>query len=309
MYPIMRAKNRKSDLEQREFILNSGERLEYLCFPKLARISGLEHAFSTRLGGVSEGEFASMNFSFTRGDNNSHVLENYARMGQLFSLKPEDFVATDQTHTTNIMVVTKDDAGKGITKPRDYSDIDGLITAEKELVLSCFTADCVPIYFVDPVKQVIGVAHSGWRGTVAFMGARMVERMQGEFGCRPENIEVAIGPSICQECYEISEEVANQFRENAWTIDKTEKYSREAFEEGLHPNGNLLEEGKKAGKYQLDLWLANVIVLRSAGIPIKNISVTNICTNCNPDYLFSHRASGGKRGNLGAFMVWKESKD
>lgn len=305
MYPVIRAKNRTETLVQKEKCLTCGDRIEYLTFPKLSAIEGIEHLFTTRLGGVSCGEYATLNFSIVRGDKPEAVLENYGRIGEVMGAKPMDFVTTDQTHTTNIRVVTMEDAGKGVICPRDYSDIDGLITAEKGIVLSCFTADCVPVYFVDPVKQVIGVAHSGWRGTVDGMGARMVERMEQEFGCEPANIIVAIGPSICQECYEISEEVAVQFRQGFWAAENIEEYCREAHEAGLHPTGQLLLSGKEVGKYQLDLWLANVVVLRSAGVLLENIEVTDICTNCNPDYLFSHRASGGKRGNLAAFLVMK----
>lgn len=305
MYPVIRAKNRKETLVQKSMKLACGDRIEYLTFPKLSAIEGIEHLFTTRLGGVSCGEYATLNFSIVRGDKPEAVLENYGRIGEVMGAEPMDFVTTDQTHTINIRVVTMKDAGKGVTCSRDYTDIDGLITAEKDLVLSCFTADCVPVYFVDPVKQVIGVAHSGWRGTVAGMGARMVERMVQEFGCEPANIITAIGPSICQECYEISEEVAVQFRQGFWDGENIEEYCREAHEAGLHPTGQLLLSGKEVGKYQLDLWLANVVVLRSAGVLLENIEVTDICTNCNPDYLFSHRASGGKRGNLAAFLVMK----
>ena len=305
MYPVIRAKNRTETLVQKSKALACGDIVEYLTFPKLSAIEGIEHLFTTRLGGVSCGEFATLNFSFIRGDKPEAVLENYGRVGEVLGVEKESFVTTDQTHTTNIRVVTRADAGKGVTCERDYTDIDGLITAEKELVLSCFTADCVPVYFVDPVKQVIGVAHSGWRGTVAGIGARMVERMAQDFGCEPITIVTAIGPSICQDCYEISEEVSVQFRQGFWDAENIEAYCREAYKAGLHPTGKLLLPGKEAGKYQLDLWLANVVVLRSAGVLLENIEVTDICTNCNPDYLFSHRASGGKRGNLGAFLVMK----
>lgn len=305
MYQVIRAKNRTETLVQKSKRLACGDRIEFLSFPKLSALEGIEHLFTTRLGGVSCGEYATLNFSVIRGDKPEAVLENYARIGEVLGVEKSAFVTTDQTHTINIRVVTKVDAGKGVTCPRDYTDIDGLITAEKGLVLSCFTADCVPLYFVDPVKQVIGVAHSGWRGTVSGMGARMVERMSQEFGCEPANIIAAIGPSICQDCYEISEEVAVQFMQGVWEPSRIERYCQEAYEAGMHPTGKLLLPGKAEGKYQLDLWLANVVVLRSAGISLEQIDVTDICTNCNPDYLFSHRASGGKRGNLGAFLVRK----
>ena len=305
MYPVIRVKNRERELEQREYKLDCSEIVEYLQFPKLAEIEGIEHAFTTRVGGVSVGDCATLNFSFSRGDNPASVLENYRRMGEVFDVETNAFVATDQTHTTNIRVVTKADAGKGVTIPKDYTDIDGLITKEKGLVLSCFFADCVPLYFVDSVKQVIGMAHSGWRGTVAGMGACMVKRMQEEFGCEAKDIQTAIGPSICQGCYEISEEVAVQFQKGFWEESHVRAFCREACKAGLHPTGELLLPGKAEGKYQLDLWLANYVVLRSAGILPEHISMTDICTNCNPDYLFSHRATGGKRGNLAAFLMLK----
>ncbi len=305
MYPIIRAKYRKEVLEGKEFGLSNGETLEYLSYPSLEEIEGVKHLFTTRVGGVSVGEFATLNFSFTRGDKKEHVLENYRRIGEVFGVEPTKFVATDQTHTTNIRVVTKQDAGKGVVIPRDYTDIDGLITKEKGLVLSCFFADCVPLYFVDPVKQVIGLAHSGWAGTVKQMGACMVERMQEAFGCNPSDLQTAIGPSICQSCYEISEEVAMRFQEGFWKEEHIKSYCREAKEIGLHPTGELLIAGGQAGKYLLDLWLANYVVLRSAGIVLENIAMTDICTKCNPAYLFSHRATGGKRGNLAAFLMLK----
>lgn len=306
MYPVIRKKNGRETLQQKNRVLQCREQVEYLTFPALEEVDGLAHLFTTRLGGVSQGDCSTLNFSFTRGDNPAHVLENYRRIGEVLGAEKEDFVATDQTHTTNIRVVTRSDAGKGVVKERDYKDVDGLITGEKGLVLSCFTADCVPIYLVDPVKEVIGVAHSGWRGTVAGMGERMVERMKEAFGCNPLDLIVAIGPSICQDCYEISEEVAVQFKQGYWSTESVKEHCREAFEKGVHPTGRLLVPGIGEGKYQLDLWLANLVVLRTAGIPMESISVTDICTNCNPEYLFSHRASGGKRGNLGAFIMWKK---
>ncbi len=305
MYFIKRAENRETVLQQRQKQLSCGEELEYLTFPNLSDITCIEHLFTTRSGGVSQGEYATLNFSFTRGDEEAHVLENYRRIGEIFGKDIEQFVATDQTHTTNIRVATKADAGKGVSTPRDYTDIDGLITKEKGLILSCFFADCVPLYFVDPLKEVIGLAHSGWRGTVAGMGACMVKRMQEEFGCESGDIQTAIGPSICQNCYEVSEEVAEQFQADFWKEEFVHVFCKEACLSGLHPTGEMLVAGKAEGKYQLDLWLANYVVLRSAGILPEHISVTDICTNCNPDYLFSHRATGGKRGNLAAFLMLK----
>lgn len=255
----------------------------YLTFPAFSRIEGIKHLFTTRLGGVSEGIFSTMNFSFTRGDKKESVEENFRRIAAVLGCRAEDIVCADQTHTTNIRYVTKADAGKGVVTEKDYSDIDGLITKEPGIALATFYADCVPLYFADPVKRVIGLAHSGWRGTVGRIGEKMLTKMITDFGCEKQDILVAIGPSICKDCYEVSEDVAEQFKK---------EFGRE-----------VLEDGKESGKFQLDLWRANELVFLQAGLVREQITVTDICTCCNDSVLFSHRASRGKRGNLGAFLM------
>ncbi len=281
----MKQKNNQQILEYREHIVEQGISVPLLHFKLLEKIEGVKHCFTTRDGGVSENELSTMNFSFTRGDKTEAVLENYRRMALFFGVEIEQFIATDQTHTTNVKRVTKADAGKGIVCSRDYKDVDGLITNEPELVLSTFYADCVPLYFVDPVNKAIGLSHSGWRGTVGKIGQITIEAMQREFGSRPRDLYCAIGPSICQDCYEVSRDVA------------------EAFMEAFcgHEDEILYQKSKE--KFQLDLWKANEIVLLEAGILPEHLAVTNICTCCNPDELFSHRASKGKRGNLAAFLM------
>lgn len=257
--------------------------IEYLTFPMLSDIDMIKHLFTTRIGGVSKGDCASMNLSFSRGDDRENVLENYRRICRILDSRPEDVVASAQTHTTNIMHVTDADKGKGVVYEAGYNDIDGLITNEPGVTLACFFADCVPLYFVDPVKRVIGLAHSGWRGTAERMGECMVRRMREAFGCRPEDLIAAIGPSICRDCYEVSEDVAAVFMDR-------------------FAGGEIVLPGREKGKYQLDLWLANKLILVEAGIQESHISVTDICTCHNPEYLFSHRASHGRRGNLAAFL-------
>ena len=147
----------------------------------------------------------------------------------------------------------------------------------------------MPLYFVDPVHHAIGLSHSGWRGTVGKIGKVTVEKMHQEFGSDPAELLTAIGPSICQDCYEVGEEVIAEFAA--------------AFREEHHP---ALFYKKENGKYQLDLWEANRIVLREAGVPETGISVTDICTHCNPELLFSLRTSADRRGNLCAFLCLKE---
>ena len=255
-----------------------------LHFNKLDETGLVKHCFTTREGGVSKDIYSTMNLSFTRGDDEKSVMENYRRIAAVMKEDITAFVCSDQTHTTNVIRVGKAERGIVITKEKPYTDVDGLVTNESGVVLSTFYADCVPLFFVDTKNKAIGLSHSGWRGTVGRMGHKTLVKMKEEYGTNPEDVVAAIGPSICQSCYEVSEDVAYKF------IEEFEGFEKEI----------LIDKGN--GKYQLDLWKANEIVLLQSGILNENLAVTNICTCCNSKLLFSHRASAGKRGNLGAFM-------
>ena len=261
--------------------------LLYFTFDGLEKTGIVKQCFSTRLGGVSKAHLGTMNLSYTRGDEKECVDENYHRIAQVLACEVGDIVCSDQTHTTNVRKVTVKDKGKGVIKKRDYSDVDGLITNEPGIVLATFFADCVPLYIVDPVHKAIGLSHSGWRGTVNKMGAVTLKEMEKEYGTKPEDVYVAIGPSICQDCYEVSQDVAQAFTE-AFPSQKDNKQ---------------LLYRKNEEKFQLNLWYANYSVFREAGVLEEHIEVTDICTCCNPNILFSHRASNGMRGNLGAFLT------
>lgn len=261
----------------------------YLTFPLLEPFSWITHGFSTRLGGVSQGEIGSMNLSFGREPGRENVEENHRRMAAAIGYAPENMVFSRQTHTTNIMNVTEKDRGLGFTRDRDYNDIDGLITNVPGVVLVTFYADCVPLLLVDPVHHAIGSAHSGWRGTVNNMGKAVVEAMTKAFGTKPEDVVAAIGPSICQDCYEVSGDVIGAFQK--------------AYDPGLWPS---LFYEKENGKYQLNLQQACFENFLSSGLLPEHISLPDLCTCCNPQLLYSHRASGGKRGNLAAFLTIRE---
>lgn len=260
----------------------------YLAFPVLEALPLVSHSFSTRLGGVSEGIYSTMNFTFTRGDNHSHVMENYRRMARVLGVDAEKMVLSYQTHTTNVRIVTEADEGKGIVRERDYRDVDGMVTNVPGITLVTFYADCVPLYLVDPVHRAIGLSHSGWRGTVNRMGQKTLEAMEKEYGTKPSDVICCIGPSICQDCFEVGEEVAEAFQ-----AAFSERYHRELFYR------------KENGKYQLDLWRANQIIFAEAGVREEHIHTTDICTHCNSELLFSHRTVGDKRGNLAAFLCLK----
>ena len=281
----LKYKNEEPILEE------AGTVTPFLEFPLFKNTGIVRHGFSTRLGGVSKGYYSSMNLSFERGDDPEAVRENFRRMGAAIGVSCEDMVLSKQTHTTNVRIVTEEDRGKGILKERDYTDVDGLITDVPGLVLATFYADCVPLYFVDPIRKAVGLSHSGWRGTVHKIGKITVQAMADQYGSRPEDIVAIIGPSICQDCYEVSEDVILEFQ----------KYYREDCQSELYYR-------KENGKYQLNLWRANEIVMEEAGILPENIHTTQWCTCCNPELLYSHRASKGKRGNLAAFLGLKRSE-
>lgn len=268
-----------------KMVVNHKKDLVYLSWPQLDMLHFVRHCFSTRLGGVSEGMFSSMNLSFTRGDKETAVRENFERLAAAVGFSTEDIVCSDQTHTTNIRVVTAEDRGKGILRDRDYTDVDGMITNVPGIVLATFYADCVPIYLADPVSRSIGLLHSGWKGTVHNIIKNGIRAMKKTYGAKPANILAGIGPSICGSCYEIGEDVAAKFRK---------AYPASQCRQMLFDDRN--------GKYHLDLWKACRFNLAASGVQPDHIFEANLCTCCNPQFLFSHRASGGKRGNLGAFL-------
>lgn len=263
-----------------------GDGIPYISFNALEQTGMVVNAFSTRQGGVSVGCLESMNLGFNRGDLDENVLKNHKIFAKAVGFPYENIVTTNQTHTTNVRVVTKEDCGKGITKDRDYSDVDGLITNVPGIVLTTYYADCVPLYILDPVTKAIGLSHSGWKGTVNRIGENTLKLMNENYGTNPKDVICCIGPSICQDCYEISEDVANEFINEFGKNNKI-----------LYNKGN--------GKYRLNLWESVKQVFLDAGVEYDNIYTTDICTCCNKDELFSHRGHHGKRGNLAAFLMLK----
>lgn len=254
-------------------------------FPKI------NAAFSTRFGGVSKKEeLSELNLGFDRGEPEENVVENYKKVCRSMGENPEKLVLSDQIHHVEILPVgEKDTVGKVIKKT--LKGIDGLITRE-DVILATSYADCVPLLFADPVKEVIAASHSGWRGTVGKIGAKTAGLFVEKYGSRKEDIIVVIGPSICQNCYEVSEDVILEFQKN---------YTKEQMKE-------IAEESTvRKGKYQLDLWAANYLQLKEAGLLPEHIHVSGICTCMHSKLLFSHRASHGKRGNLNAFIALHHS--
>lgn len=269
-------------MKSRTVNINAVGDLLYITFPKLEQCGAVRHAFSTRLGGVSGGQFSSMNLSFKNGDDNEVVRENYRRLCAAVGIDTSHLVLSAQTHTNNVLAVTSADCGTGYDRP-SFKDVDGLITAEREVALVTQYADCTPLLFCDPVMRVIATSHAGWRGTAKEIGAVTVEKMVSEFGCRRENIVAAIGPCIGQCCYEVDEAVYDEFKRLS-----------------IELSGVFVSV--QDGHYMLDLCEANRRILLKSGIRQENIDVADICTCCNSAELHSHRATLGKRGNLAAVI-------
>lgn len=259
--------------------------------PLFQREIGLQHGFSTRKGGVSKEHLASLNLSFSVEDAKENVLENFRRIGERFGKTPEDFVLSKQSHETKVLKVGTKDRGKGITKDRDYEGIDALITDEKGIILSCFSADCVPILFYDPIHKAVGACHSGWRGTKGKILQNVVEEMRKHFSSNPADILIAIGPSISKEQYIVSEDLGLSFLEDYPDLG----------EDAASPIQRISKD-----KFQLDLWDLNRRIALDSGIREEHISISGYCTMENPELFFSHRYSQGKRGLQGAFICLQD---
>jgi YfiH family protein len=272
-------------MNSKVFNVNVNRKVSYITIPAFEKTGVVNHCFSTRLGGVSEGIFESMNLGFNRGDLDENVKNNFQILCSNIGIEYRDLVFSDQVHEDIVIGVTNKDKGKGIFRASDIKGVDGIITNESKVPLVTFYADCVPLYFLDPVMKVIALSHAGWRGTVKKIGAITVKKMVDEYNCNKEDILVAIAPSIGPCCFEVEEDVTTHFK-NIFGKKDLEHIIKKA-------------EGKK---YMIDLWIANKLILLDAGINERNITVTDICTKCNKDTFFSHRGSNGKRGNLAAIM-------
>ncbi len=246
--------------------------LEYLTADAL---EGAIHCFSTRYGGVSEGQFATLNLGTSRGDKFENVVENYRILGDAVGFRPEEVVHTWQEHTDIILRAGKADCGKGLFC--NQPDVcDGLITDEPGVALVCFAADCTPVLFYDPVQRVVAAVHAGWRGTANGIVRKAVEKMTAEFGSKSEDIRAAIGPSISQCCFETDEDVPQAMLQ--------------AF--GSEASAYIEKRGEK---YFVDNKGLNKLWLTRAGV--TRIDVSPDCTMCQPDRFWSHRYTKGSRGS------------
>lgn len=242
---------------------------------------------TTREGGVSTGIFASMNLSSTRGDDPKNVAENARRLAQALGVDRKNLVFPSQTHTTNIRTVDAQSLHAYQHGEEVFADVDGLATTMTGIVLLTTYADCVPLYFFDPIAGVVACAHAGRVGTFDNMAQAMLNYLSHHFGTHPSDVRAGTGPCISMPHYEVEWELAKA------CIDR-------------YPNLDLLEKGavKKTGETHglLDLRAINGLQLLAGGVKRENLYQASQCTYEMDDVFFSHRKSQGKRGNMAGFI-------
>lgn len=254
--------------------------IPYLTIPEW-QVKGIEIGFSTRVGGVSQIPYDTLNLGLHVGDNPLAVLENRKRWLDQWGISWLDSVVGEQVHGTNVLWVNKDNGGQGIRELESaVPAVDGLVT-QTDLGLMQFFADCVPLFFYHPELKAVGIAHSGWKGTAQKIGQKLIESFE-ERGGRADRVWAAIGPSIGPCCYQVDERVAEQFRA---------QFSETPF---------LLSQGKD--RYLLDLWEANRRLLIEKGVRPENIATAAVCTADNPQWFYSHRRDGALTGRMAGWI-------
>ena len=248
----------------------------------IAGAGGAVHAFSTRLGGVSAGIYASLNLGSTRGDDPDCVRENYRRFFQAAGADLTQVAMSNQVHGDVVRPVTSADRKRDLYDPEGY-EADGLVTDLPGVSLVIFGADCLPILLYDPVRRVAAACHAGWRGTALGIAQRAVEKM-GFYGSRPEDIRAAIGPGIAKCCFETHEDVPN------------------AMTKALGVCATPYIEPIEGGKFKVDLKGLNAMRLKRAGLLEEHIDISPDCTACHPEKYWSHRATQGRRGSQAAVI-------
>jgi YfiH family protein len=265
-------------------VIQQKDDVHFVQFSNLLKYDNvITHCFSTRLGGISTGEYCSLNLGLKKDDKRENVVENFKRLCTVINISEDNLVFSDQIHDNKIKPVNETDRGKGFKKTSDIFGFDGLITNSREVALVTFYADCVPVFLYDPVKTVIGLVHSGWKGTAGQIAKEAVFKMDQIYGCRAEDIIAAIGPSIGLCCFEVGSEVVSEFSHK---IEWSSRYSIK----------------KDNGKWNIDLKGIVKQTLINSGVDAENICISSVCTKCSRDMFFSYRGDKGKTGSLAAIM-------
>jgi YfiH family protein len=266
----------------------------YLVLPGFGSVQGQQGVrlvFTTRRGGISSGAYAELNLGLSAGDDPELVAENRRLLCKTLGLDAEKLSIVKQVHSDRVVVVDK-------IRDRDSPIIeaDAQVTAIPDLPLFGLFADCLAVYLYDPVHGVIGLAHAGWRGTVAAIVRKTVAVMTEQFGTRPEHCHAALAPAAGPCCYEVGDEVA----EAARTVFPAEwPVLRPRCQDG-EINRRTPES---QGKWTFDLWEGNARWLLEAGLKRENIIISGLCTICRQDLFFSYRGSGGCTGRMAALIM------
>ncbi|MEA2724983.1 MAG: purine-nucleoside/S-methyl-5-thioadenosine phosphorylase / adenosine deaminase [Gemmatimonadales bacterium] len=257
----------------------------------LLEVDGLVHAVTTRAGGVSPAPLDTLNMSWARPDDPANVLENRRRVCAALEIPVERLVQAGQVHDVGVRVVHAEDAGRGATSRASIlPPNDGLITDVPDVYLFACFADCVPLLFFDPRRPAVGVAHAGWRGTVAGMAAEMVWAFETQFGTQAADLRVVIGPSIGPCCYQVGPEVIAATRVALPGMDD-------------------LFSCVKGDTAHLDLWAANRAFLLKVGVLPDHIETSALCTMEHASDFFSHRATGGDTGRFAAIIGLRPNQE
>ena len=269
-----------------KFRINENCGITYFSIPAFEQTGMVISCFTSRIGGVSEKPYSSLNLGVKTEDTKERILNNYDLLSKTLNIPLENCVLSDQVHKDKIKIVTEVDRGKGIIRSSDISEIDGMITNQKGIALVTLYADCVPVFLFDPIHRAIGLVHAGWKGTVLRIAQKALASMQQSFGTEPKDCMVAIGPSIGKCCYEVDAPVIDKFNQNLTNLHKYVYF-------------------KENNKYNLDLWEANKNQLEEMGILQRNIVISELCTQCNNHLFFSHRVEQGLTGRMAAVLQLK----
>ncbi|MDP2892585.1 MAG: peptidoglycan editing factor PgeF [Bacillota bacterium] len=252
--------------------------------PAFEKTGIVSHCFTTRKGGVSKGPFDSLNLSWKRYSAIEEIAKNYAIAAQAIGVDPGNLVLANSVHGDDILRVDEADRGRGL-REAPCPPADALVTNARNVALSTMHADCFPVFIVDTGSRAIALCHSGWKGTVSKIASKAVRRMSEEFGTQPAGCLAAIGPGIQPCCFEVDENVANEFM-------------------SAYPALECVQHVKNS-KYRVNIQACCLVQLLESGIPAKNITVSGLCTSCDADLFFSYRREKGETGAMASIIEIK----
>lgn len=269
--------DKRSHLEEKEGVV-------VVVSDLLEEEAGISHGFTTRIGGVSKPPFDTLNLGTTRDEPMENILANYRKLAHAYELDFEKLALVRHEHGNRVLRIDRSHAGRGLTREL-FPFSDGLVTNDPEVTLMTCHADCSAFFLYDRKNRCIGLAHAGWKGMFKRVGQRLLETMVSEYGTEPRDVVAAIGPCICENCFEVELELAKSFAEE---FDCPDIFTRRA---------------EKPDKGYVSLHAAAIIQLMDAGVPLESISLMPFCTYEEKALFFSFRRDGRGTGSMGAFLT------